>query len=89
MKKFFLFLFILLSFPLKSLAISNYTWSTIDLTLETSSNLMSKNIDDNSNSILIVDKENKKVVERISSEELSVLVNYLANSQGSIVNKRY
>ena len=51
MKKFFIFvfLFIFLSFPLISLAVSNYTWSTLDLSLETSSNLMSKNIDNNSN----------------------------------------
>lgn len=46
-------------------------------------------VDDNTNSIMIVEKESKKVVEKISSEELSVLVNYLANSQGSIINKRY
>lgn len=35
----FVFLLIVLFFPLNSLAISNYTWSTLDVSLETSSNL--------------------------------------------------
>ena len=49
MKKIFCFLFIVLSIPLNSLAISNYTWSTLDLSSETSSNLNSNNTDNTSN----------------------------------------
>ena len=45
----FVFLLIVLFFPLNSLAISNYTWSTLDVSLETSSNLSSTNMDNNSN----------------------------------------
>ena len=47
----FVFLFFMLSFPLISLAISNYTWSTLDLSLETSSNLNYTSVDNNSNSL--------------------------------------
>lgn len=53
MKKIFIlfFLFIPIFLPINTLANFNYTWSTLDLTLETSNNITSKNIDDNSNTL--------------------------------------
>ncbi len=46
-------------------------------------------IDGETNSIFIIDKATKEVLQSISAEHLSHLVTFLANPQGSIVNKRY
>lgn len=46
-------------------------------------------IDDDTENILIVEKDTKKTVQRISADELSTVVNYLSNAHGSIINKRY
>ena len=46
-------------------------------------------IEDESNSILIVEKSTQNVVQKISAEKLSNFVNYLSNSNGSIVNRKF
>ncbi len=46
-------------------------------------------VDDATNEIMIIDKASQNVVQRISAEDLSHFVNYLSNSQGSIVNRKF
>ena len=46
-------------------------------------------IDETTDEINIVEKSSKKIVQKISAEELSNMAVYLINSQGSIINKRY
>ena len=46
-------------------------------------------IEDESNSILIVEKSTQNIVQKISAEKLSNFVNYLSNSNGSIVNRKF
>ncbi len=46
-------------------------------------------IDNETNCIYIIDKATKEVVQSISAEQMSRLVGYLSNPQGSIISKRY
>ena len=53
------------------------------------SNKYELKIDDNSNTILIIEKATQKTVEKIDAQELSNYVHFLSNSQGSIVNRKF
>lgn len=46
-------------------------------------------LDENSNTILIVEKATSKVVQKINADELSSYVGFLSNSQGSIINRKF
>jgi len=46
-------------------------------------------VNEESNSILIVEKATSQVVQSINADELSQYVGYLSNSQGSIVNRKF
>lgn len=46
-------------------------------------------INDDTNDILIMEKETNTIVDKINAKELSKLVHYLANSQGAIVNRKF
>ena len=46
-------------------------------------------VDDATNEIIIIDKATTEIVQRVSADDLSHFVNYLSNSQGSIVNRKF
>ena len=46
-------------------------------------------VDDATNEIIIIDKATTEIVQRVSADNLSHFVNYLSNSQGSIVNRKF
>ena len=46
-------------------------------------------LDENNNSILIMEKDTNNVVQVINVEELSKMVNFLSSPTGAIVNKKY
>lgn len=46
-------------------------------------------IEDETNSILIIEKSSQNIVQKINAEKLSNFVNYLSNSNGSIVNRKF
>jgi flagellar protein FliS len=46
-------------------------------------------IDEETNNILIIEKNTKNVVQKISADELSNYVSFLSNSQGSMVNRKF
>lgn len=46
-------------------------------------------INEDTNDIIIIEKQTNEVIEKINSKELSKLVLYLANSQGTIVNRKF
>lgn len=46
-------------------------------------------VEEESNSILIIEKATSMVVQSINANELSNYVGYLSNSQGSIVNRKF
>ena len=46
-------------------------------------------LDEENNSIVIIDKITKNIIQRIDPQELSMFVNYLSNSQGSMINRRF
>ena len=46
-------------------------------------------LDENSNTILIVEKATSKVVQKINADEISSYVGFLSNSQGSIINRKF
>lgn len=46
-------------------------------------------LEDETNSILILEKASMKIIQRISASELSEYVSFLSNSQGAMVNKKF
>ncbi|MBR5304066.1 MAG: hypothetical protein IKU37_04495 [Candidatus Gastranaerophilales bacterium] len=46
-------------------------------------------LDENSNTILIMEKSTLRIVQEISAEELSSYVGFLSNSQGSMINRKF
>ena len=46
-------------------------------------------IDDKTNNILIIEKSSNAVLQKINAQELSAFVNFLSNSQGSIINRKF
>lgn len=46
-------------------------------------------VEEETNKILIVEKNTSKVVQTIDADELSKYVGFLSNSQGSIVNRKF
>ena len=46
-------------------------------------------LDEENNTIVIIDKITKNVIQKIDPQELSLFVNYLSNSQGSMINRRF
>ena len=46
-------------------------------------------LDEETNSILIIEKVSKNVVQSINADELSGFVSYLSNSQGSMINRKF
>lgn len=46
-------------------------------------------VDDATNEVIIIDKATTEIVQRVSADDLSHFVNYLSNSQGSIVNRKF
>ncbi len=46
-------------------------------------------VDEETDKILIIEKATKNVIQEINAQELSQLVNFLSNSQGSIVNRKF
>ena len=52
-------------------------------------NKYSLKLNEESNTILIIEKATSRVVESINADELSHYVGYLSNSQGSIVNRKF
>ncbi len=53
------------------------------------SNKYSLTIDEETNNILIIEKNTKNVVQKISAAELSNYVSFLSNSQGSMINRKF
>lgn len=46
-------------------------------------------VEEETNKILIVEKNTSKVVQTIDADELSKYVGFLSNSQGSIINRKF
>ena len=46
-------------------------------------------VNDESNSILIIEKQTNLVVSQIDADELSQYVSFLSNSQGSMINRKF
>jgi len=46
-------------------------------------------LDEVENTILIVEKTTKKIIQRIDAEELSQFVNYMSGPTGSIINRKF
>lgn len=46
-------------------------------------------VEEETNSILIIEKSSKSIVQKINAEKLSAFVNYLSNSNGSIINRKF
>jgi len=46
-------------------------------------------LDESENNILIIEKATKKIIQKISAEELTQFVNYLQGPTGSLINRKF